>query len=61
MDSTDLLSLSESVCARDLYGLEGDAHNTGYVRMSAALFDILGVANYAVLGFSGVGAFCCGS
>ena len=47
--------MSESVCARDLFGLDGDAHNTGYVRISAGVFDILGVAHDAVLGFSGVG------
>jgi hypothetical protein len=57
MDSTNSLSMSELVCARDLCALDGHAHNTGYVRISAAVFDILGVANDAVLGFSSVGCF----
>jgi len=55
MDSTDPLSVSKSVCARDLCGLDGDAHNTGYVRISAGVFDIPGVAHDAVLGFSSGG------
>jgi len=46
--------VSESVCARDLCRLDGDAHNTGYVHISAAVFDILSLAHEAVLGFSGV-------
>ena len=57
MDSTNSLSMSELVCTRDLCALDGHAHNTGYVRISAAVFDILGVAHDAVLGFSSVGCF----
>ena len=37
MDSTNSLSVSELVCTRDLCALNGRAHNTGYVRISAAV------------------------
>jgi hypothetical protein len=57
MDSTNSLSMSELVCTRDLCALDGQAHNTGYVRISAAVFDILGVAQTPFSASPVLGAF----